>query len=135
MTTDPLGANGNRNGNATTYDAGNQQHVQRKSKAAKARERRLDEAFRWLMGERRGRLLMWHRLSEAGVFQTSMAPSPELTAFNEGRRDLGLRDLATLMRLCPAQFARMQAEATAWAGETKQGENDDERSDSADVDE
>jgi hypothetical protein len=118
----------------TEYDAGNQRHVERRRKAGKLRERQLAEAFRWLMGDARGRLLMWERLAEAGVFRCSMASSPELTAFREGRRDMGLRDLGLIMRLCPEQYTRMAAEAQTQGrtaiSETETGDKDDGRDDS-----
>jgi hypothetical protein len=39
-----------------------------------------------------------------------MRETPEKTAFAEGRRDMGLHDLALIMRLCPEQYTRMAAE-------------------------
>jgi hypothetical protein len=86
------------------------------------RTRRLDDAFHWLMSDARGRLLMWERLSDAGVFRSSMNASPYVTAFNEGQREAGLRDLARIMRLCPALYAVMAEEAQ------RRGESDDGRS-------
>jgi hypothetical protein len=113
------------------YDTGNQRHVQRKARDSKLRERRLAEAFKWLMGDARGRLLMWQRLADAGVFRSSMAASPELTAFKEGRRDIGLKDLALIMRLCPDHYTRMAAEATQGSPETTtDGDEDGGRNDS-----
>lgn len=108
------------------YDAGNQRHVERRAKASKIRQRQADEAFKWLMADPRGRLLMWERLSHAGIFRTSMAASPELTAFNEGRRDQGLRDLNRIMRLCPEQYMRMVAEAQAVTANEEPAESSDE---------
>lgn len=101
--------------NTTTddYDAGNRRHVEKKAKTSKQQQRRLADALRWLMADPRGRLLMWERLSDAGVFRGSFVDSPERTAFNEGRRALGLRDLGSIMRDCPEQYARMAAEAQA----------------------
>ncbi len=113
------------------YDAGNQRHVERRRKSGKLRERELAEAFKWLMGDARGRMLMWERLGDAGVFRCSMAPSPEQTAFREGRRDMGLRDLDQIMRLCPEQYTRMTAEARARFSNAPNGDKDDERDDSA----
>ncbi len=112
---------------------GDQRHVERRRKAGKLRERRLDEAFRWLMGDARGRLLMWERLAEAGVFPLQHGFQSELTAFREGRRDMGLRDLGLIMRLCPEQYTRMAAEAQAQGqiqgdtttSETQVGDKDD----------
>jgi hypothetical protein len=64
------------------------------SRQADHRRKQLsDEAFRWLMDDRRGRMLMWERLSDAGLFRTSFNTEPCATAFAEGRRDTALRDL------------------------------------------
>ncbi len=119
------------------YDTGNQRHVQRKARAAKTRDGQLDEAFRKMMGDAGGRALMWERLGNAGVFRTSFAASPELTAFNEGRRDLGLQDLSRIMRLCPEQFTRMQAEALSRdqaASDAAQPKKDDDDGNRTDTD-
>ncbi len=86
------------------------------TRRARARERALADALKWLMADPRGRFLMWQRLADAGVYRLSLAASPELTAFNEGRRDLGLRDLGLVQRHCPDQYVRMLAEARAGAG-------------------
>ncbi|SKA37768.1 hypothetical protein SAMN02745126_05952 [Enhydrobacter aerosaccus] len=83
------------------------------------------------MGDARGRMLMWERLAEAGVFRCSFASSAELMAFREGRRDMGLRDLGEIMRLCPEQYMRMASEARARTSNTPNGDKDDERDDSA----
>ena len=106
------------------YDAGNKRDVDRRAKASKTRQAQLDEAVKWMMSDPRGRTLMWERLTQAGIFKASFAPSnsAELTAFNEGARNIGLADLATVMRLCPEQYARMVAEAQA--RQPKDGEND-----------
>ena len=110
------------------YDAGDRRHVERREKTAKAARARRGEDFRWLMGDVRGRRFVWDLLAKAGLFRTSFGVSAELTAFNEGRRDLGLTVLADLMRLCPEQYARMQAEAIskqpASQGETDGGRDD-----------
>lgn len=111
------------------YDAGNRRHVERRGKARKQHERQLAEALKWLMGDARGRMLMWERLAEAGVFHSSMAPTPEETAFREGRRAMGLRDLVEIMRLCPEHYTRMAAEAQARLSTTSSGEANDERDD------
>jgi hypothetical protein len=57
-----------------------------------------------------------------------MGPSAEVTAFNEGRRDLGLVVLADLMRVCPELYARMQAEAIS-KQPLSQGDTDGGRGD------
>ena len=110
------------------YDAGDRRHVERREKTAKTARLERNEDFRWLMGQQRGRRFVWELLAKAGLFRSSLGTSPELTAFNEGRRDLGLAVLADLMRLCPEQYARMQAEAIS-KQPVSNGENDDRRDD------
>lgn len=119
----------NTNTSDPQYDAGNQRHVERKTKVRRRHERQLAEAFKWLMGDARGRMLMWERLGEAGVFRSSMASTSQETAFREGRRDMGLRDLVEIMRLCPEQYTRMASEAQARLPATRNGEENDERDD------
>jgi hypothetical protein len=120
----------------TGYDASNRRHVERAEKAAKSAGRQRDEAIRWLMGDGRGRRIVWSLLGQAGVFRSSMASAPELTAFNEGRRDIGLALLADITRLCPETYALMQAEQAVsdTARQTKAlstGEKNDGRDDRA----
>jgi hypothetical protein len=110
------------------YDAGDRRHVERREKIAKTALLQRDEDVRWLMGEPRGRRFVWDLLARAGLFRSSLANTAELTAFNEGRRDLGLVLLADLMRLCPVQYARMQIEALS-KQPLSNGENDDGRDD------
>ena len=76
-------------------------------------QRERDASLCWLMSDRRGRRVVWQLLADAGVFRGSMAGTPELTAFNEGRRSTGLALLADISRLCPGRFAEMQLEARA----------------------
>ncbi len=115
-------------------DAGDRRQVERAEKAAKSVRRQRDEALRWLMADLRGRRIVWSLLGKAGVFRSSMASSPELTAFNEGRRDIGLALLADVMRLCPENYALMQSEQAAadtaqHAKSPTTGEEDDGRDD------
>jgi hypothetical protein len=109
--------------NAAAYDAGDRRHVERREKIAKTARLQRNEDFRWLMGDPRGRRFVWDLLAKAGLFRSSLASTAELTAFNEGRRDVGLAVLADLTRLCPGQYARMQAEAIS-KQPASNGEND-----------
>jgi hypothetical protein len=91
---------------------GNQQREQVIARDARARRRQRDEAFRWLMSDRKGRLLMWELLDKTGVFRGGLHDTARLL-FNEGARNVGLKYLADIQRLAPHQFTTMQAEATA----------------------
>ncbi len=107
---------------------GNQQKEQVIARDARSKARQRDEAFRWLMSDRKGRLLMWELLDKTGVFRGGVTDTARLL-FNEGARNVGLRYLADIQRLAPHQFTTMQAEATA-RPKTHDGEGND-RADNA----
>ena len=90
---------------------GNQHKEQVIARDARTKARQRDEAFRWLMSDRKGRLLMWELLDKTGVFRGGLIDTASLL-FNEGARNVGLRYLADIQRLAPQQFITMQAEAT-----------------------
>lgn len=74
-----------------------------------------------LMKTEDGRAWVWDHLSMCGVFQSSYAPEPTDTAFNEGRRSIGLRLIADLHEHAMASYQLMEREAIARA----QDENDE----------
>ena len=68
-----------------------------------------------------GRRLYWSDLEACGIFKPSMAfdaagnYDPYMTAFNEGRRSIGLEKLKTLLEAKPEAFYQMQQEHAAEA--------------------
>ena len=91
---------------------GNQHKEQVIARDARTKARQRDEAFRWLMSDRKGRFLMWELLDKTGVFRGGLIDTARLL-FNEGARNVGLKYLSDIQRLTPHQFVAMQAEATA----------------------
>lgn len=77
---------------------------------------REEDDMRWLMGDERGRRLVWQWLDWAGLFRTSYAPEALAIAFAEGQRNMGLRLHAQVMEHAPQQFVRMLAEAQVVSG-------------------
>ena len=69
--------------------------------------------LRSVMGEPAGRRFMWGLLGDCGLYAASFNNSGSITAFNEGKRDIGLRLLARITQDCPEQYLAMQAEAIA----------------------
>jgi len=108
------------------YDTSNVRHVQTREKRARRARQRYDADFRWLMADARGRRLVWHWLTAARLYESSMGPSPEATAFNEGRRNAGLVLLADVNRICPADYATMMVEAQPQAQPQSSDSNGDE---------
>ena len=63
-----------------------------------------------LMLERQGRRIMFDLLSRCGVYTGSFAADPQLTAYNEGKRSVGLTYLDVLNTHCADQFVLMLKE-------------------------
>lgn len=67
--------------------------------------------FKWVMSNRRGRRHLWRLLERAGLYRTSFTTNANLTAFNEGRRDVGLYVLDQITRHTPDGYTLMLKEA------------------------
>lgn len=67
---------------------------------------------KWIMSDARGRRFVWRLLEQAGIYRSSMAATPEVTAFNEGNRAGGLRLLTKLLAASPSEYLQMQKEMT-----------------------
>lgn len=81
---------------------------------AKARDKltRTDEEsdFKWLMGSKRGRRIVWRLLDRAGVFRLSFNTNAMHMAFAEGNRNEGLRILSQVHAHCPELYPVMMKE-------------------------
>lgn len=66
-----------------------------------------DEDFRWLMGHKQGRRLVWQWLDKAGVFRTSFSTNALHMAHLEGHRAAGLALIDRIHTLCPDQYQVM----------------------------
>lgn len=71
-----------------------------------------DADFKWLMGSKQGRRIVWRQLERAGVFRLSFSSDPLAMAFAEGARNDGLRTLAQIHALCPDLYSKMLKEQT-----------------------
>lgn len=67
------------------------------------------EDFKWLMGNKRGRRIVWRLLERTGVYRSSFTGNSE-TFFREGMRNVGLALLAQVHEITPDQFAVMLKE-------------------------
>lgn len=66
--------------------------------------------LRWLMKSRQGRRVAHRHLERLGVFQSSFNTNALTMAFNEGRRNEGLRFLGQLNAACPEEYITMLQE-------------------------
>lgn len=76
-----------------------------------ARQREIED-FKWFMGSRQGRRVMWRLLSEAGVFRNphQMGALSEDNAFRAGVQYVGQMLVTEIHALCPEQYHTMVME-------------------------
>lgn len=92
---------------------------QQKKERLIARMKLLDD-IRWVLSNPKGRRLVWWVLSLCGVFRASFVPKDSnQTAFNEGRRDVGLRLLLEIGSANPKAYSQMEDEVLADQGKRK----------------
>jgi hypothetical protein len=64
-----------------------------------------EEDFKWVMNDSRGQRVMRRILEQAGIYQLSFAAeSTHVTAFNEGRRNVGLFVNDEILAICPEKW-------------------------------
>ena len=80
--------------------------------------------FKWLMGSKRGRRIVWRLLERTGVFRTSFTGNSE-TFFREGQRNVGLMLMAQIHEVCPDQYALMLKEQQNVRSNTDDGRRND----------
>lgn len=82
------------------------------TRAEKQDKARLDaqveaDDVKWLMGSKRGRRIVQRQLESAGVWRSSFNTNSMSMAFNEGRRNEGLKLMALIMQHAPDRYTEM----------------------------
>lgn len=74
-------------------------------------EQREKDDIKFVMDSEQGRRVVWGLLEKGQVFGTCFNVDPNITAFNEGQRNLALVLFQRVMAHCPDQYLKMAAEA------------------------
>lgn len=74
-------------------------------------EQREKDDIKFVMDSEQGRRVVWGLLERGQVFGTCFNVDPNITAFNEGQRNLALVLFQRVMAHCPDQYLKMAAEA------------------------
>ncbi len=74
-------------------------------------EQREKDDIKFVMDSEQGRRVVWGLLKKGQVFGTCFNVDPNITAFNEGQRNLALVLFQRVMTHCPDQYLKMAAEA------------------------
>ena len=100
---------------------------ERKAREIRWRRRQELAAVAQVLSEPFGRMFVWRILDDAAVFATSYVPgSPDQTAYNEGRRAIGLRLLRDLEETEPGVTLRLAVEAKERESRGKRNAGPDE---------
>lgn len=75
-------------------------------------EQREKDDIKFVMDSEQGRRVVWGLLEKGQVFGTCFNVDPNITAFNEGQRNLALVLFQRVMTNCPDQYLKMAAEAS-----------------------
>lgn len=75
-------------------------------------EQREKDDIKFVMDSEQGRRVVWSLLERGQVFGTCFNVDPNITAFNEGQRNLALVLFQRVMTHCPDQYLKMAAEAS-----------------------
>jgi len=95
------------------FDIAGQEKAEKDRELNARLERESEESdFRWLMGSRRGRRIVWRILEQAGTFRSSFSPTAMQMAFNEGFRNYGNKTLAMIHQYCADLYPTMVKENT-----------------------
>ncbi|QLR20366.1 hypothetical protein HV351_18730 [Citrobacter freundii] len=75
-------------------------------------EQREKDDIKFVMDSEQGRRVVWGLLEKGQVFGTCFNVDPNITAFNEGQRNLALVLFQRVITHCPDQYLKMAAEAS-----------------------
>lgn len=75
-------------------------------------EQREKDDIKFVMDSEQGRRVVWGLLEKGQVFGTCFNVDTNITAFNEGQRNLALVLFQRVMTHCPDQYLKMAAEAS-----------------------
>ena len=92
-------------------NAADRKSIRRQEKAARLAERQRAEVIRSIMSSTQGRAWLWDVLSSTAMFHTTFNGDALASAFQEGRRSVGLAFLADIMAHSPDLYIQAMREA------------------------
>jgi hypothetical protein len=91
------------------YNAADPRHVKGRKDQEKRELLKNEDAFKYVMGDVRGRNFVWNLLGYTGMYTDSFTGNSH-TFYNEGRRSIGLKLMKALEEACPKEFIAMWQE-------------------------
>lgn len=94
-----------------SLNAADRKSVREAEKAARLADRQRREVITSIMSTPAGRAWLWDTLSTCHIFVTTFIPDSNASAFQEGRRSVGLSLLADIMASCPDYYIQAMRES------------------------
>lgn len=91
------------------FNAGDEASVAERKTKAQLKQEKINEELRQICQDRKARDFIWRLLEKCGVYHESFTGN-STTFFNEGKRSIGLKIIADLMRADPRIYAQMCVE-------------------------
>jgi hypothetical protein len=92
-------------------NAADRKSVRQQEKAARLADRQRQEVITSIMSTAPGRAWLWDTLASCHIFVTTFIPDSNASAFQEGRRSVGLALLADIMQACPDYYIQAMRES------------------------
>lgn len=77
------------------------------------RAREMDD-FKWLMGHKQGRRIMWRLLEMTGVFRNPHIPGTDDVLFRCGEQNVGQKLMTEIHTISPEHYPTMTKEHVEW---------------------
>lgn len=90
---------------------GQERAQEQEAQRAKMSKDTEESDFKWLMGSKRGRRIVWRQVDRAKPFDPSFNTNSMAMAFTEGAKDEGRRIVRMINALCPETYHVMLNEA------------------------
>lgn len=91
-------------------NASDKEQVVEAGKRYKMRKDNELDDLKLILNTEHGRRFIWRYLSDCGIFRSSYVTEPHDTAYNEGRRAVGLKLLAEVTEAMPEAYSLMVKE-------------------------
>ena len=92
-------------------NAASEEQVKEAEKKVSNLDMEMANDLRLILSTAGGRRYIWRHLGKLGLFDGGYAPSPHEMAFDNGRREAGLRIMGDIMRWAPELWLKMQLES------------------------
>ncbi|WP_287372432.1 hypothetical protein [Prosthecochloris sp.] len=106
---------------------GQEEHQAREEEFQRIVEETRHADFAWLMGNQRGRRLVWWFLEMGNVFETSFDTNALAMARKSGLKEQGIELWRMINEICPEKYVKMAVEQNQFRNEHYRDDSTDDK--------